>query len=153
VEAASAHPSGRALAAAAGSAGGLPPVTGFAARAGLGVTGTVGGVAVQIGRTLPGLRPAPGGPDLDAARRDAEATGRTAVLVGWHGAVRAVLVVGDTLKPTSAEAVRRLAALGLRPVLLTGDSAGAARTVAAVLGIPPGDVIAEVLPADKVGAV
>jgi len=62
-------------------------------------------------------------------------------------------VVGDTLKPTSAEAVRRLAALGLRPVLLTGDSAGAARTVAAVLGIPPGDVIAEVLPADKVGAV
>ena len=149
VEAASEHPIGRAIAEAARTEyGALPAVTGFAAQAGLGVAGTVEGITVHIGRTLAGHRAPAGG--LDTARREAEAAGSTAVLVGWDGAVHAVLVVGDSVKPTSAEAVRRLAGLGLRPVLLTGDAAGAARAVAAAVGIPAQDVVAEVLPADKV---
>ena len=81
---------------------------------------------------------------LEAARAEAEAAGRTAVAVGWDGAARAVLVVADTVKPTSAEAVASLKALGLRPVLLTGDNAATARAVAAEVGID--EVIAEVLP-------
>src|SRR5918997_1716477 len=68
--------------------------------------------------------------ELDAARRDAEALGRTAVVAAWDGVARAVLVVADTVKPTSAEAVRRLRAVGLTPVLLTGDNEAAARAVA-----------------------
>jgi Cu+-exporting ATPase len=77
------------------------------------------------------------------------------VVVAWDGAARAVLVVADTVKPTSAEAVARLRALGLRPVLLTGDNAAAARAVAAEVGIDPGSdtVIADVLPADKVDVI
>ena len=80
-----------------------------------------------------------------------EAAGRTAVFAGWDGQARGVLVVADTVKPTSAEAIRRLRALGLRPVLLTGDNDRAARAVAAAVGI--GEVIAEVLPAGKVAAI
>jgi Cu+-exporting ATPase len=89
--------------------------------------------------------------ELDAARRRAEARGRTAVLAGWDGQVRAVFVVADTVKPGSVEAVRRLRQLGLRPVLLTGDNETTARAVAAEVGID--EVIAEVLPADKVEVV
>jgi Cu+-exporting ATPase len=90
----------------------------------------------------------PGRPaELDAARRAAEGLGRTAVLAAWDGEVRAVLVVADTVKPTSAEAVASLKALGLRPVLLTGDNEATARAVAAEVGID--EVIAEVLPGDK----
>ena len=85
--------------------------------------------------------------ELEAARAEAEGAGRTAVAVGWDGAARAVLVVADTVKPTSAAAVAALKALGLRPVLLTGDNAATARAVAAEVGID--EVIAEVLPADK----
>ncbi|MDC7336964.1 HAD-IC family P-type ATPase [Streptomyces lydicus] len=77
--------------------------------------------------------------------------GRTAVTVGWDGAARAVLVVSDAVKPTSAEAVRRLRALGLTPVLLTGDNKAVAEAVAAEVGID--EVIAEVLPEDKVAVV
>ncbi|MFL5817864.1 MAG: HAD-IC family P-type ATPase, partial [Conexibacter sp.] len=77
------------------------------------------------------------------------AAGRTAVLVAWDGAVHGVLVVGDTVKPSSGPAVRALRDLGLRPVLLTGDNAATAAAVAAEVGIDAGDVIAEVLPADK----
>ena len=88
---------------------------------------------------------------LDAARRAAEAEGRTAVLAAWDGEVRALLVVADTVKPTSAEAVARLKALGLRPVLLTGDNEATARAVAAEVGID--EVIAEVLPSDKAAVV
>ena len=88
---------------------------------------------------------------LDAARSAAEAQGRTAVLAAWDGAVRGVLVVADTVKPTSAEAVASLRELGLRPVLLTGDNEATARAVAAEVGID--EVIAEVMPADKADVV
>jgi Cu+-exporting ATPase len=88
---------------------------------------------------------------LDAARRAAERHGRPAVLAAWDGEVRALLVVGDTVKPTSAEAVASLKALGLRPVLLTGDNEATARAVAAEVGID--EVIAEVLPSEKAAVI
>ena len=81
----------------------------------------------------------------------AESEGKTAVAVGWDGKARGVLVVADAVKPTSAEAVRQLRALGLTPIMLTGDNEAAARTIAAQVGID--DVIAEVLPQDKVDTV
>ncbi|HSK97820.1 MAG TPA: HAD-IC family P-type ATPase, partial [Euzebyales bacterium] len=81
----------------------------------------------------------------------AEAAGRTVVVVGWDGAARGLLVISDTLKPTSAQAVAELVALGLRPVLLTGDNRRAARAVATEIGVE--EVIAGVLPAGKVDAV
>ena len=86
-------------------------------------------------------------PDLDAARRAAEARGQTAIAAGWDGRATAVFVVADTVKETSAEAVASLKALGLRPVLLTGDNETTARAVAAEVGID--EVIAEVLPSEK----
>jgi Cu+-exporting ATPase len=86
-------------------------------------------------------------PVLDAARAAAEARGQTAVAAGWDGRAAAVFVVADTVKDTSAEAVAALKALGLRPVLLTGDNATTAHAVAGEVGID--EVIAEVLPADK----
>ncbi|HZB48313.1 MAG TPA: heavy metal translocating P-type ATPase, partial [Mycobacteriales bacterium] len=152
VEAGSEHPIGRAVAAGAESeVGPLPVVTGFANRAGLGVQGTVDGRSVTVGRArlLDTDLPA----ELDRARTAAEAAGRTAALVGWDGAVRGLLVVADTVKPTSAQAIGELRALGLTPVLLTGDNVATARTVAAEVGIDPDRVIGGVLPADKVDAV
>jgi P-type Cu+ transporter len=152
LEDASEHPFAQAIAAAARERSALEPVESFVNREGLGVEGVVGGRGVQIGR--PSLLaewslriPAA----LDAARRDAEALGRTAVLVAWDGEVRGLLAVADTVKPTSAEAVERLHALGLRTVLLTGDNEATARAVAAEVGI--GEVIAEVLPAEKAGVI
>ncbi|GAA1754093.1 heavy metal translocating P-type ATPase [Streptomonospora arabica] len=153
VEDASEHPIGRAIAAGAVQrAGGLPGVDGFAAIGGRGVEGVVEGRRVLVGR--PALL-AERGMELPqelerAVERDRE-QGRTAVAVGWDGAARAVLAVSDTLKPTSKEAVARLRALGLRPVLLTGDTSGVAEAVAAEVGI--GEVVAEVLPEDKVAVV
>jgi Cu+-exporting ATPase len=149
LEHASEHPIAQAIAAAAGDD--LPPVGDFANLPGLGVQGVVEGHAVIAGRAAllaEWSQPMP--PALDAARRAAEAAGRTAVCVGWDGAARAVLEVADTVKPTSREAVSRLRALGLRPVLLTGDNRAVAETVAAEAGIAPADVHAEVLPEDKV---
>jgi Cu+-exporting ATPase len=90
-------------------------------------------------------------PELDDARRAAEAKGQTAIAAGWDGEPRALLVVADTIKPSSAEAVASLKALGLRPVLLTGDNETTARAVAGEVGIE--EVSAEVLPADKVDVV
>jgi P-type Cu+ transporter len=90
-------------------------------------------------------------PELDAARMTAEGRGQTAIAAGWDGDVVAVLVVADTVKPSSAEAVDSLKQLGLRPVLLTGDNETTARAVAAEVGID--EVIAEVLPSDKVDVV
>jgi P-type Cu+ transporter len=149
LEAASEHPIARAVATAAGD---LLPVEGFGNRAGLGVEGVVDGHAVVVGRPslladwsqhLP--------PALEAAVEDARASGRTPVAVGWDGRARGVVVVGDTVKETSAEAVRMLRDLGLTPYLLTGDNAAAARAVADRVGIE--HVVADVLPADKVDVV
>jgi Cu+-exporting ATPase len=147
------HPIARAIARAAREElGSLPPVEAFAGREGLGVEGVVDGHGVQVGRPSLLAEWSLAIPDeLDAARRAAEAQGRTAVLAAWDGAVRALLVVADTVKPTSAEAVASLRRLGLRPVLLTGDNETTARAVAAEVGID--EVIAEVLPSGKAAVV
>ncbi|WP_419146267.1 heavy metal translocating P-type ATPase [Iamia majanohamensis] len=153
LEDASEHPIARAVAAGARARGvALAPVEGFANASGLGVTGAVDGVEVVVGRQrFLADRGLDVSGALEAAREDAESAGATPVLVGWDGAARAVLVVADTVKPTSAEAVAGLRELGLRPVLLTGDNARAGRAVAAEVGID--EVVAEVLPAEKVDAV
>ncbi|MGY1806816.1 heavy metal translocating P-type ATPase [Blastococcus sp. SYSU D00669] len=152
LEAASEHPIAQAVARAAAERGRLPGVEGFANVEGLGVQGTVGERAVVVGRPrLLADWSVPLPPSLDDARRAAEAEGRTAVAVAWDGAARGLLVVADAVKPTSAAAVRQLRDLGLRPVLLTGDNERAARAVAAEVGID--EVVAEVLPADKVDVV
>ena len=145
VEDASEHPIARAIARAArDELGELPALEGFANHEGLGVEGIVGGRGVQVGR--PAFM-AEWGLTIPAELDVAQAQGRTAVLVAWDGAVRGLLVVADTVKPTSAEAVASLKALGLRPVLLTGDNEATARAVAAEVGID--EVIAEVLPSGK----
>ncbi|MER8092165.1 heavy metal translocating P-type ATPase [Streptomyces goshikiensis] len=165
LEHASEHPIARAVAAGAADRAGAPPapggsaspspfaaVDGFENVAGLGVQGVVDGHAVLVGRekllaaweiTLPA--------GLAEAREAAERAGGTAVLVAWDGAARGVLTVADAVKETSAEAVTRLRALGLTPVLLTGDNRAVAEAVAREVGID--EVIAEVLPQDKVDVV
>ncbi|MFI9320045.1 heavy metal translocating P-type ATPase [Kitasatospora aureofaciens] len=155
VEHASEHPVARAIAeAAADRLGGLPPVDDFRSLPGRGVEGVVDGRTVTAGR---GARPTDGArhlpPVLARAVAAAEAAGRTVVAVGWDGEARAVLEVADAVKPTSAEAVARLRALGLRPVLLTGDNPAVAGAVAAEVGIDPRDVVAGVLPEEKVDTV
>ncbi|MGY1681827.1 heavy metal translocating P-type ATPase [Geodermatophilus sp. SYSU D01176] len=151
VESGSEHPVARAVAeAAAARTGPLRPVTGFANEAGLGVRGVVDGTTVLVGRA--GLLDGTAVPaELTRAQAEAEAAGRTAVLVAWDGVARGVLAVADAVKGTSAEAVRQLRDLGLDPVLLTGDNATVARAVAAEVGID--EVVAEVLPRDKVDVV
>jgi Cu+-exporting ATPase len=152
-EDASEHPIARAIAhGAAERVGPLPPVEEFRALEGLGVQAVVDGHAVLVGRGAlleEWSQPLP--ERLAAAQAAAGRQGRTAVAVAWDGAARAVLVVADAAKPTSATAVTRLRQLGLTPVLLTGDNLAAARSVAAQVGID--QVIAEVLPADKVEVV
>jgi Cu+-exporting ATPase len=154
VEHASEHPVAQAIARAAAAAGPLAGVAGFVNRVGLGVEGVVEGHALVVGRPalLDRVQPAMRlTPELDRARRAAEAAGRTAIAAGWDGRARAVFVVADTVKATSAEAVARLRALGLRPVLLSGDNEATARAVAAEVGIE--EVIAEVLPGEKADVV
>ena len=155
VEDASEHPVAVAIAAGAREriGAGLPGVTEFASHQGRGVTGVADGHAVAVGRaawlasdwglTVPAA--------LSVPAEAAEAAGQTAVFAAWDGQVRGVLVVADTVKPTSAEAVRRLRGMGLRPVLLSGDNERAARAVAAAVGID--EVIAGVLPAGKVDVI
>ncbi|WP_127125401.1 cation-translocating P-type ATPase [Georgenia sp. SYP-B2076] len=154
LERASEHPIARAIAAGARDRlGALPPVESFTSSQGLGVSGVVAGHAVAAGRVA-WMREQWAqelGADLRDALDVAESAGRTAVAVGWDGRARGIVVVADTLKPTSAQAVAELRALGLRPVLLTGDNARAARTIAAEVGIE--EVVAEVMPADKVRVV
>ena len=154
VEDASEHPIGAAVAAGARERfGGLPAVEGFDSAQGLGVSGVVDGRVVFAGRagwlSSAWGWPVPDG--LAARAAAAEAAGRTVVFAGWDGAVRGALVVSDMIKPTSAEAVRRLRGLGLSPVLLTGDNERATRSVAEAVGI--GEVVAGVLPAGKVAAI
>ncbi|MBZ3901730.1 heavy metal translocating P-type ATPase [Streptomyces griseiscabiei] len=155
LEHASEHPVARAVAEGARARlGSLPTPEDFANVPGLGVQGIVDGRAVLVGRErllaewameLPSA--------LRRAREAAEAAGRTAVVVAWDGEARAVLEVADAVKETSAEAVARLRALGLTPILLTGDHRAVAESVAREVGIAAGDVIAEVLPQDKVAVV
>ncbi|TYB99919.1 copper-translocating P-type ATPase [Micromonospora sp. WP24] len=152
LEAASEHPVARAVAAGAAEAGVLPPVTEFANVEGLGVTGVVEGRAVVVGRLrLLRERGFDVPPEVERAVTDAEAAGRTVVLAGWDGRARGLLAVADAVKPTSRAAVAQLRELGLHPVLLTGDNATVARAVAEEVGID--EVIAEVLPAEKVDVV
>jgi P-type Cu+ transporter len=153
LEDASEHPIAKAIASGAKrEVDGLPAVESFANVEGLGVQGVVDGHAVVAGRVRLladwGLHP---DARLSAAIVDTERLGRTAVVAGWDGELRAVIVVADTIKPTSAHAVRRFKELGLRPVLLTGDNERSARAVAEAVGID--DVIAEVLPHEKVEVV
>lgn len=146
------HPIARAIAAGARDrVGELPPVTDFQNLAGLGVQGVVDSRVVLVGRRslleeYSQRVPA----DLDAAHQAAQSAGRTAVMVSIDGAPCGLLVVADAIKPTSSQAISELKALGLHPMLLTGDNAATAQTVASEVGIDPSDVIAEVLPADKV---
>jgi heavy metal translocating P-type ATPase len=130
----------------------LPRAEGFRALPGLGARGTVDGREVLVGRqrllTEHGLAvPA----DLAGQYRDWERAGRTAVLAGWDGAARGAIAVSDTVKPSAAPAIAELRALGLRPVLLTGDNEPTARAVAAAVGID--QVIAGTLPADKAAVI
>ncbi|MGW7202435.1 heavy metal translocating P-type ATPase [Streptomyces sp. NPDC054837] len=167
LEHASEHPIARAVAdGALEKLGALPTPEDFANVPGLGVQGIVEGHAVLVGRErLLGM----GVPPLERSREwgramelpmelarlkaQAEASGRTVVAVAWDGEARAVLEVADAVKETSAEAITRLRALGLTPILLTGDNEAVARSVAREVGIAPEDVIAEVLPQDKVDVV
>ncbi|MEZ3178195.1 heavy metal translocating P-type ATPase [Streptomyces pimonensis] len=150
LEHASEHPVARAIAAGAEErAGALPGAERFENVPGRGVRGRVEGHEVAVGRLSELFGELP--PELARAKDEAERDGRTAVVVGWDGAARGVLTVADAVKETSAEAVRELRALGLTPVLLTGDNRTVAEAVARSVGIDR--VIAEVLPEDKADVV
>ena len=157
VEDASEHPIAQAIAAGARDrVGALPAVQDFTNAEGLGVQGVVtdngSSHAVLIGRPrLLADWSQPLSPELEAAKTAAENAGGTTVAVAWDGAARGLIVVADTVKPTSTEAIGQLRSLGLTPVLLTGDNETVARAVAAEVGID--QVVAEVLPADKVDVV
>ncbi|MGW0250725.1 heavy metal translocating P-type ATPase [Nocardia goodfellowii] len=153
LEDSSEHPIAQAIAKAArDKAGALRPVRDFANIEGLGVQGMVDGHAVLVGRVrLLADWSQHLDAELEQAVRSAEAAGKTAVAVGWDGRARGVLIVADAVKATSAEAITQLRALGLTPIMLTGDNAAAARTIAGEVGID--EVIAEVMPQDKVDTV
>ncbi|MFE7066924.1 heavy metal translocating P-type ATPase [Microbacterium sp. NPDC057658] len=153
LEDASEHPIAQAVAAAATrELGTLPSVEEFASVEGRGVQGIVDGHAVVVGRaSLLADWSQHLSAGLAAVKAEAEAQGKTAIAVGWDGRARGVLVVADTVKATSAEAVAQLRALGLTPVLLTGDNRAVAEQIAREVGIT--EVIAEVLPQDKVEVV
>ncbi|OBJ30219.1 copper-translocating P-type ATPase [Mycobacterium colombiense] len=153
LEDASEHPVARAIArAASAQLDPLPAPVDFTGVNGKGVRGTVDGRAVVVGResllTEYGIRL---DATLSAAKTRAESEGKTAVAVGWDGLAQGILVVADTVKPSSAEAVRQFNGLGLTPVLLTGDNTTVAAHIAGELGIA--QVIADATPADKVAAV
>ena len=153
LEDSSEHPIAKAIAKGArDKVGDLPTAEDFANLEGLGVQGIVDDHAVVVGRRqLLDDRSQQLPEKLTDWMRQAEAEGKTAVAVSWDGKPRGALVVADAVKPTSAEAVARLRALGLTPIMLTGDNQAAARTIAGQVGI--GEVIAEVLPKDKVATV
>ena len=156
LEDASEHPVAAAVTAGARERiGELPAVESFDSTQGLGVHGVVDGHAVAAGRAswLGAEWAQPLDPELEQARQVAESAGRTVIAVGWDGLARGLLIVADTVKPTSAQAISELRELGLRPILLTGDNTAAARAIAAEVGIDPADVIGEVLPSDKLAKV
>ncbi|MGW6058337.1 heavy metal translocating P-type ATPase [Streptomyces sp. NPDC055189] len=155
LEHSSEHPIARAVAAGAVErVGELPALEDFANVAGLGVQGIVEGHAVLVGReALLAEWAIPLPVELERAKAAAEAGGRTVIAVARDGEARAVLEVADAVKDTSPEAIERLRALGLTPILLTGDNKAVAAAVAAEVGIAPDDVIAEVMPQDKVDVV
>jgi P-type E1-E2 ATPase len=153
VEDASEHPLATAIAAfGRAELGSLPQATGFHGLAGLGVSGTVGDTEVtagglqllrERGLTVP--------LSLAACCREWEDEGRTVVLASWDGQVRGAVAIADTLKASAPAAVAQLRRLGLRTVLLTGDSEAVARVIAAEAGVD--EVIAQTLPAGKVAVV
>jgi Cu+-exporting ATPase len=153
VENASGHPIGVAIArAAAEYVGELPQVELFQSVEGFGVQGLVEGHIVVAGRLELLYEHGISLPDaLYGAKLEAERAGHTTVVVGWDGSAGAVLVVADTVRPTSAEAVREFRRLGLRPVLLTGDSETVARTIGREVGID--ELLAGVAPEDKVNVI
>ena len=140
VEHNSEHPIGRAIARERS----VKPATDFAVVSG-GVEGTVEGARVGVGK--------PQGPlgDLEVPFREAQDSGATPVVVSVNGQPAGFIEVRDAIKPSSAAAVAQMKELGLTPYLLTGDNAGAARAVAAEVGIE--HVRAEVLPEDKVDSI
>ncbi|ORI15183.1 copper-translocating P-type ATPase [Rhodococcus erythropolis] len=150
------HPIAQAITLAARADGRpLPRIEGFSNHDGRGVSGVVDGRAVAIGRRtwLEQDWPLVAPENLEVAAHAAEADGKSPVWVAWDGSIRGIVVVSDTVKDTSKEAITAFRTLGLRPILLTGDNARAAVAVAKQVGIEATDVIAEVLPADKVSAV
>jgi Cu+-exporting ATPase len=153
LEDASEHPIAQAIAkGAAQEIGALPTPEDFANVEGKGVQGVVDGVAVVVGRaSLLADWSQELSPEVAAAKARAEGEGTTVVAVGWDGRARGILLVADTVRPTSAEAVAGLKDLGLTPILLTGDNEAVARRIAREVGIDR--VIAEVLPTDKVDVV
>ncbi|MCR8942867.1 heavy metal translocating P-type ATPase [Streptomyces sp. OUCMDZ-4982] len=157
IEHSSEHPIAQAVAAGAVERLGgatLPTPESFTNVPGLGVQGVVDGHAVLVGREkLLGEWEIRLPESLTRAKAEAEGAGRTAITVAWDGEARAVLEVADAVKETSAEAIERLRALGLTPILLTGDNRAVAEAVAAEVGIDAGQVYAEVMPEDKVDVV
>nr|WP_211308487.1 heavy metal translocating P-type ATPase [Calidifontibacter indicus] len=153
LEHSSEHPIAQAVAkGAAAEVGELPTPEDFANLEGKGVQGVVDGHAVVVGReSLLADWSQHLSSELVARKLAEEQAGRTVVVAGWDGAARGILVVADTVKPTSAQAISELKALGLTPVLLTGDNEAVARQIGAEVGIDK--VIAEVLPKDKVDVV
>lgn len=153
VESPSEHPIAAAIATGAREKlGELPAVEGFANLRGLGVEGSVEGRRVLLGRLrLLSDRSLDIPDEVRHAVQRAESDGRTAVVVGWDGSARGVLMVADAVKPTSAEAISLLKKLGLKPIMVTGDNEAVARSVATQVGID--EVIAGVLPHDKVDTV
>jgi len=153
VEDASEHPIAQSIAkAAVQEVGMLSTPEDFRNVEGKGVQGVVDGHAVVVGReTLLAEWAEELSPELATAKAEAEREGKTVVCVGWDGQARGILVVADVVKPTSADAIKQLKALGLRPVLLTGDNKAVAAEIAREVGID--DVVAEVLPSDKVDVV
>ncbi|HEX5119513.1 MAG TPA: heavy metal translocating P-type ATPase [Pseudonocardiaceae bacterium] len=126
----------------------VPAVSSFVSLAGLGASGVVDGRSVVVGSArLMASRSLPVPSRLASLRVEWEALGRTTVLVAVDDVVVGIIALADTVKPSAAAAVRELAGLGLRTVLLTGDNAATARAVADQVGIS--DVIAEVLPDGK----
>ena len=141
VERASEHPIAKAVVRAAEAAGFQPDVaSNFSAQAGVGATGTVDGRLVTVGRADPS--------DIPAHNE-----GRTVISVRADGRLLGVIAIADTVKPTSAAAIERFRRLGLRPMLVTGDNEATGVAVATLVGIPSVDVIAGVLPDEKVDVV